>query len=142
MIQTLTDWHVVLWPPPWSRDSLLRKVAGLGWAVAIAPVIALTSLVVLISLPLQRLAAKRAGARMSRIEMATLLESFADGTAGPWNWDDFLSVPIGDPYLDRIRLRCSKLDKEFPPDVPGQYCGARGLAVLRDFVAELRRADV
>jgi hypothetical protein len=117
-------------------------VAGVGWVVAIAPVIALTSLLVLVSLPLQRLMAWRAGPRMSRGQLASVLESLAEGTAGPWDWDDFLSVPIGDPDLDRIRLRCSRLDEEFPPDEPGRYCGEGGLAVLRQFVAELRRSDV
>jgi hypothetical protein len=137
----VADWHIVLWPPPWSGNSILKKMATLGWGLAIAPVIVLTTLIVFVSIPLQRIAARPAGPRMSRLQAGAVLESFADGTAGPWDWDDFVSVPIGDPRLDAIRLRCSSLEEEFPPERPGQCCGEGGLLVLRQLAAELRRSD-
>jgi hypothetical protein len=40
----------------------------------------------------------------------TIIQKHLDQNAGPWDWDDFTSLPIRDEYLDRIRLRCLELD--------------------------------
>jgi hypothetical protein len=78
---------------------------------------------------------------MTRVEVARAIESFLDHGDSPWDWDDFTSVRIGDPDLDAIRARCAQLDREFPPDEPGQYCGPDGVAVLRGLIRELRAID-
>lgn len=36
-------------------------------------------------------------------EVVRYLRDFIDGTGGDWDWDDFESVPIRDPELERIR---------------------------------------
>jgi hypothetical protein len=36
-------------------------------------------------------------------EVAKYLRDFIEGTGGDWDWDDFTSVPIKDPALERIR---------------------------------------
>jgi hypothetical protein len=77
--------------------------------------------------------------RRSKEEVATILEEFIEGRGGKWNWDDFVFVDIDDPELDRIRERCDLLSHEFPPDAPGQYCSDRGVEVIRNFIAELRK---
>ena len=76
---------------------------------------------------------------LTRSEVATIIESFLSGDCGPWDWDDFISVPIGDPELDLIRERCAQLDSEFPPNATNEYCGEVGNQVLRRYVEELRR---
>ena len=70
-----------------------------------------------------------------------MIESFLDGTGGDWDWDDFMSVSTGDPFLDSIRMRCAQLPEEFPAEKQGHYCGPGGVEVLRGFVRELRAAD-
>ena len=37
-------------------------------------------------------------------QVADYIENFLDGKGGPWDWDDFISFAINDPYLDQIRL--------------------------------------
>jgi len=64
------------------------------------------------------------------------------GTGGPWDWDDFISVPIADPALERLRRRCAQLDVEFPPEAPGQYCGPGGMNVMRSMISDLRGGAV
>lgn len=77
---------------------------------------------------------------MSPKEVAGAIQAFLDGTGGRWDWDDFISVPIGDDYLDGIRLRCASLDEEFPPGRTGEYCSEDGYT--REFVNDLyRKAD-
>ena len=73
------------------------------------------------------------------IEVADLIERFVNGTGtDPWEWDDFVSVPIPDPRLESIRQRCASLADDFPANAPGSYCGPEGENVLRDVIRELR----
>jgi hypothetical protein len=72
--------------------------------------------------------------------VAKFLEDFVNGTGGKWDWDDFISSPIADPELDKIRKRCVKLDLEFPPTKPGWFCNEQGLAVIRGYIEQLRTA--
>jgi hypothetical protein len=75
----------------------------------------------------------------SRAEIADTIERFLDGICRPWEWDDFSTVPIVDPQLEAIRLRCAGLSQEYPPIEKGHYCSPAGMAVLRQVVLELRR---
>ena len=75
---------------------------------------------------------------MNAREVATVIDDFVSGRGGRWDWDDFLSLTIGDPRLDAIRKRCSALPDDFPHAEPGHYCSDQGLDVLHEFVCELR----
>jgi hypothetical protein len=132
---------IIFWPPPWPQSSLTQRAAGVLWAVLMVPVVAIFSIIVLLSLPLQKWLARRAGPRMSRAAVASTIESFLEGAGGPWDWDEFLSVPIGEPDLDKIRLRCAHLGEEFPPDRSGRFCGEGGIQVLRELVSQLRGSN-
>ena len=77
--------------------------------------------------------------RLSRQEVAQILEDFLEGRGSRWAWDDFtLGMSFEDKYLEEIRKRSVRLSKEFPPDKPGEYCNEQGLAVLRSFIQDLR----
>ena len=47
-------------------------------------------------------------------EVATYLRDFIEGTGDDWDWDDFESVPIADPDLERIRREAAQAA---PPDL-------------------------
>jgi hypothetical protein len=70
---------------------------------------------------------------------ADVIERFIEGKSSDWEWDDFISSPIGNPILEKIRARCLQLDKEFPPTNSGQYTNDKGLEILRSYVEQLRR---
>jgi hypothetical protein len=76
--------------------------------------------------------------QLTSSDVAAEIEAFVNGSGGPWDWDDFISIPIKDTKLDQIRQRCGRLPDEFPPTEAGQYCGAEGLAVLRSILSDLR----
>jgi hypothetical protein len=76
--------------------------------------------------------------RLSRSEVADIIEAFLAGTGGDWDWDDFISFPLADPELDSIRIRCDRLPADFPPTALGQYTNDAGLDVLRKYVTDLR----
>jgi hypothetical protein len=44
----------------------------------------------------------------SAAEVARYLRDFIEEVGGEWDWDDFESVPITNPDLDRIRLEAAK----------------------------------
>jgi hypothetical protein len=75
-------------------------------------------------------------------EIADTIERFLDGICRRWDWDDFCTVPIRDPQLDAIRLRCAGLSQEFPTAEKGHYCSKAGLEVLRQMVRELQHPKI
>lgn len=72
-------------------------------------------------------------------QVAKFLEDFLKGTGPKWEWDDFLATPLADPELEKIRKRCQKLDLEFPPEQPGDFCNAKGLDVIRGYLEQFRQ---
>ena len=80
--------------------------------------------------------------RLTREEVAQILQNFLDGTGGDWDWDDFASaITIEDPYLEKIRARCALLDREFPPARRSEYCNEQGIEVIRAYIRELTKSQ-
>jgi hypothetical protein len=79
---------------------------------------------------------------MTPKDVRDVLVRFLNGTAGPYEFDDFVSASIGDPRLDAIRVRCAGLWSEFPPEIRGHYCGEGGAQVMRQFIQELESGVV
>jgi hypothetical protein len=68
--------------------------------------------------------------KLALSDVADIIERHADGTEGPYDWDEFTSVPIADPRLDEVRRRCIRLDILVLPD--------QRRCELRKIVDELR----
>jgi hypothetical protein len=73
-------------------------------------------------------------------QLADVIERFVNGTAKPWEWDDYF---IGakykdDPFLRDIQRRALAVSFEFPPGTEGGYTNAEGLNVLRGLAEQLR----
>ena len=83
---------------------------------------------------------KRSAVERTPAQVAKFLEDFLSGTGPKLEWDDFLATAIADRELDKILKHCQKLDLEFPPDVPGNFCNEQGLAVIRAYQEQLRDA--
>ena len=62
---------------------------------------------------LSRLLSVKLSRDRSAAQVATFIREFIEGVAGDWDWDDFESVPITDPELDRIRKDAAMAG---PPD--------------------------
>jgi hypothetical protein len=76
---------------------------------------------------------------LTRQEVAQILEDFLNGSGKPWDWDDFtLGTSLENSELEAIRVRVRGLGQEYPPDNPNEYSNEQGLAVLRDYVRQLR----
>jgi hypothetical protein len=52
--------------------------------------------------------------RRAAFEVADFLVNHLTGVEMPHAWDEFTSVPIVDPRLEGIRLRCVQLESEQP----------------------------
>lgn len=68
--------------------------------------------------------------RTPKHEVAQLIHSFLDGTAGRWDWDDFTSIPQADPEIELIRKKLISIHDEFPADKAGEYCNDEGASEL------------
>jgi hypothetical protein len=59
------------------------------------------------------------------------LRRFLYSESGAWEWDDFISTPINDNFLNAVRLVCLHIPKQFPPDDKiGSYCNKNGIELL------------
>ncbi len=76
---------------------------------------------------------------MTREEVADLIDRFLDGTCGPYDWDDFTSVRLGDPELEVARQACVEVNWKYPSGRSTGYRSAEGRAELRSIAAELRK---
>jgi len=82
---------------------------------------------------------KSKGIERTPAQVAKFMEDFLSGGGPKWEWDDFLSTPVADAELEKMRERCRHLDLEFPPDKPGAFTNTQGLAVVRGYLDQLRR---
>ncbi len=71
-------------------------------------------------------------------EVADIIDKFLNGTGDERSWDDFVSIPIKDPSLDKIRLECLRLPDQYPPERSGKYCNEDGIRELRALIEKLR----
>jgi hypothetical protein len=77
----------------------------------------------------------------TREEVAKILEDFLSSRGGAWDWDDFISFSLDDRELETIRLRCAKLDSEFPATEKGRFCGPEGFEIIRGHIRQLRAPE-
>jgi hypothetical protein len=74
---------------------------------------------------------------MTRAEARQIILNFLSHTGGRWDWDDFISVRLADPELEKVRVIAAELPDRFPPGIGGGYCGPEGIAILRKLADEL-----
>jgi len=74
------------------------------------------------------------------IAAADLIERFAreEPERRYGEWDDFTSIPIKDPFLDRIRIACDEVHELYPPTKPGAFTSEAGTRQLLGLARELR----
>jgi hypothetical protein len=63
---------------------------------------------------------------------------FLGGTGGKWDWDDFISMPLGFPDLEDLQRFCIALSAIHPPTLRGWYCSEEGLRSLRVRLEDLK----
>ncbi len=77
--------------------------------------------------------------KLSREEVVTIIEDFINDKGGKWDWDDFISIKLKDPELERIRLICVELPDTHPPSGKGQYCNFEGIELLKKILLSLKK---
>ena len=81
------------------------------------------------------------GHEASAREIRDQLQEIVDGRNG-WALDDFTSSgSFKDPRFEAIRQRVEQLDVEFPRESAGEYCGPKGIEVIRGYIRELEHEN-
>jgi len=65
------------------------------------------------------------------------IRDFLDGTGGAYDWDDFISLPLGYPGLEALQQFCNELSETHPPERAGGFCSEEGLRELRALLENL-----
>lgn len=58
---------------------------------------------IIIGIICQKVFGLKSTADLTPLDVANYLEDWIDGKGGDWDWDDFTSIPITDPYLESVR---------------------------------------
>ncbi len=75
---------------------------------------------------------------MDDTEVRAILRAFIYGETGEWDWDDFISLPVEDAYLNAVRIICRDLPTRFPPELGSDaYCSNEGWSTLKIIEAKL-----
>ena len=59
------------------------------------------------------------------------MRNFLGGTGGDWDWDDFISIPLGYPDLEELQQFSNLLSQTHPAGKGGGYCNEEGFRLLR-----------
>jgi hypothetical protein len=76
--------------------------------------------------------------KRTKEEVLQEIEKFLSGSGGAYDWDDFTSIRIDDPELEKIRAFCGDLPELYPP-TGRQYCAEEGMNQLRKIASDLRK---
>jgi len=79
-----------------------------------------------------------AAAKWTKAEVAKALEDFVNNEGGEWDWDDFISVPIADQELDKVRQFCEEARTRWPVPEGQGWCNDEGMDQIRQLAARLR----
>ena len=68
---------------------------------------------------------------LSKADVAKYLEDFVNNEGGDWDWDDFTSIPIADPELDKVRQFCEEARTRWSVPEGQGWCSAEGMEEIR-----------
>jgi hypothetical protein len=71
-------------------------------------------------------------------EVITEITKFLTGVGGAHDWDDCISIRIKDKRLDAVRIECSDLPDNYPPEKKSHYCNDEGLKRLEEILHDLK----
>lgn len=73
---------------------------------------------------------------LTSLDVAVILENFANGGGGTWDWDAYMTERFSDPKLSRIQGHCMMLPERFPTQ--SGWCNEQGIEVIRQYARQLR----
>jgi hypothetical protein len=71
-------------------------------------------------------------------EIAALIEGFANGTGGRWDWDYFISTHFENERINWAQQECFKVEEDFPRTGRVGWANEKGRDRLRAIASELR----
>jgi len=59
-------------------------------------------------------------------QIVDLIDELLNGTIGPYDWNDFLTLPMKDPEIDNVRKECAAIARKYPPQNKKDWCSEAG----------------
>ncbi|MBZ0167335.1 MAG: hypothetical protein K8I00_11065 [Candidatus Omnitrophica bacterium] len=72
-------------------------------------------------------------------EVVNIITRFLENKTTDYEWDDFVSIPLTDQELDKIRRECLSLPDRFPSVNSNEYCSAEGSEYLKQLLEQLKK---
>ena len=77
---------------------------------------------------------------LTLLDVAGIITRFVDGTCGPYEWDDFMSPPIEDPAILKIREEGERVEIDFPARHDREWCSPDGGQALLAIAERIRQS--
>ncbi|HEX2778667.1 MAG TPA: hypothetical protein VHM30_04150 [Gemmatimonadaceae bacterium] len=84
--------------------------------------------------------AMRRPAAMPRAQFLAKMDEFIAGKHTAADWEAFCEEPVRDADLRAAQRALAYIDAQYPPEQRGTLCGPDGMALIRRYRDELRRA--
>ena len=100
------------------QRSLRRRIGSEARDIVVGLLALPFILILLAAVPVVALILKVTGwgatTSLSKADVAKYVEDFVNNEGGEWDWDDFISVPIADPELEKVRQFCAEARRRWP----------------------------
>jgi hypothetical protein len=67
------------------------------------------------------------------------ISDFIEDKGGAWDWDDFTTIPLRTPELEKIRKECFDVHWTYPSKDKRSYCSPEGVEVLKKLLSQLKQ---
>lgn len=84
--------------------------------------------------------ALRRPAAMPRAQFLAKMDEFIAGKHTAADWEAFCDEPVREADLRAAQRALAYIEGQYPPEEPGALCSPEGMALIRRYRDELRRA--
>ena len=74
-------------------------------------------------------------------EIGDLIRAFLADEIGEWDWDDFISIRVENPLIQKVKDYCNSLPLISPPTDDYSYCSNSGVKELISLADELEKGE-
>ena len=79
--------------------------------------------------------------KITRTEASGIIMRFINDESDEYEWDNFISRPIEDSFVSKIRDECVKVFDEYPSASGSGYCSDKGVEVLANLAKRLEESE-
>lgn len=74
----------------------------------------------------------------TREEIIQIITNFLEDKGDDYEWDDFTTIPLKTPELEKIRRNCYEVYCQYPSGRRDKWCSDKGIERLKEILSEVQ----